>query len=178
MKRFIALVVSLLCLGLAGVIIAGTAEMKETQYMGSKEFEHMKNLAGAWEGTTGMSKEEQKVRVEYRLTGAGSAIVETILPNTAHEMVTVYYDDDGKLTMTHYCALRNQPRMAIKSAGEKELVFDFIGGSNIDPKKDAHMHALTIIFEDNNHIAEKWTLFEEGSEKGATTFTLTRVKEK
>jgi len=178
MKRFIALVVSLLCLGLAGVIIAGMAEMKETQYSGSKEFERMKTLAGAWEGSTVMGKEEQKVRVEYRLTGGGSAIVETISPNTPHEMVTVYYDDNGKLTMTHYCALRNQPRMAIKSAGEKELVFDFIGGSNIDPKKDAHMHALTIIFEDNDRITEKWTLFEEGKEKGATTFTLNRVKEK
>jgi hypothetical protein len=178
MKRFVAMIVSLLCLGLAGVIIAGTAEMKETQYSGSKEFERMKTLAGAWEGLSMMGKEEQKVRVEYRLTGGGSAIVETISPNTPHEMVTVYYDDNGKLTMTHYCALRNQPRMGIKSSGGKELAFDFTGGSNIDPKKDAHMHSLTIIFEDNDHITQKWTLFEEGKEKGVTTFSLTRVKEK
>jgi hypothetical protein len=68
--------------------------------------------------------------------------------------------------------------MGIKSSGEKELEFDFTGGSNIDPKKDAHMHSLIIIFEDNDHITQKWTLFEEGKEKGVTTFTLTRVKEK
>jgi len=176
MKRFIALVISLLCLGLAGVNIAGTAEMKDTQYSGSKEFELMKTLVGAWEGSSVMGKEEQKARVEYRLTGAGSAIVETISPNTPNEMVTVYYDDSGKLTMTHYCALRNQPRMAIKNSGEKELTFDFIGGSNIDPQKDTYMHSLNIIFKDNDHITEKWTLFGEGKEKGTTVFTLTRVK--
>jgi hypothetical protein len=150
--------------------------MKESQYTGSKEFERMKTLVGIWEGTSGMGKEEQKVRAEYRLTGGGSALVETIFPNTPHEMVTVYYDDNGRLTMIHYCALRNQPRMALKNAGEKELAFDFIGGSNINPEKDTHMHSMSILFEDNGRITHKWTLFEEGKEKGVTVFSLGRVK--
>ena len=55
-------------------------------------------------------------------------------------------------------------------------MFNFVGGSNIDPQKDAYMHALSIIFSDSDHITEKWTLFEEGKEKEATIFTLTRVK--
>jgi hypothetical protein len=44
------------------------------------------------------------VRVEYRVTGAGSAVVETLFPGTPHEMVTVYHARKGVLCMTHYCA--------------------------------------------------------------------------
>ena len=176
MKHFISLLIVLICLSLSGVIaIAG--EMKQGPHMGSKEFERMKTLVGSWEGTSvEKGNAEQKVKLEYRMTGGVSALVETFFPGTPQEMVSVYHDDNGKLTMTHYCMLGNQPRMALKSSSEKELMLDFIAGSNIDPMKDTHMHSLTITFEDNDHITHKWILFEAGKEKGAATFKLTRVK--
>ena len=53
-----------------------------------------------------------KVRVEYRLTAGGSALVETLFPGASRgQMVSMYYDRKGKLAMTHYCMLRNQPGM-------------------------------------------------------------------
>jgi len=158
-----------------GLFMAYAGERPDLPYSGSKGFERMKQLAGVWEGTSNMPKEGEKVRVEYRLSSGGSTVVETLFPGTAHEMISVYYDNKGQLTMTHYCALRNQPRMKLRNADAQNLHFMFVGGSNIDPKKDAHMHSLTISFIDKDHIIQKWTLFVDGKEKETSVFELSRV---
>ena len=122
-----------------------------------------------------MPKEGEKVKVEYRPSSGGSSIVETLFSGTPQEMVSVYFDNKGQLMMTHYCALRNQPRMKLQKADAQNLNFVFAGGTNIDPKKDAYMHSLTITIVDKNHIIEKWTLFKEGKEQEKSIFELTRV---
>ena len=175
MKRSIyALMVSVFLL-LIGSAIVLAGEHSLGPYSGSKGFERMKELVGVWEGTSNMGKGGEKVRVEYRLSSGGSSIVETFLPGTPHEMVSVYYDNKGQLTMTHYCALRNQPKMKLQKADGQNLNFVFVGGTNIDPKKDAYMHSLTISFVDKNRIIEKWTLFKEGKKQEESVFDLTRV---
>jgi hypothetical protein len=163
----------LLLLASSAIVLAG--EHSLGPYTGSKGFERMKELAGVWEGTSNMGKGGEKVRVEYRVSSGGSSIVETLLPGTPHEMVSVYFDNEGQLTMTHYCALRNQPRMKLQKADGQNLNFVFVGGTNIDPKKDAYMHSLTITFVDKNRIIENWTLFKEGQKQEESVFDLTRV---
>jgi len=158
-----------------GLFMVYAGEHSHVPYLGSKEIERMKGLAGVWEGTSNMPKEGGKVRVEYRLSSGGSSVVETLFPGTADEMISVYYDNKGQLTMTHYCALRNQPRMKLQNADAQNLHFMFVDGSNIDPMKDAHMHSLTISFVDKDHIIQKWTLFVDGQEKGTSVFELSRV---
>ena len=120
-------------------------------------------------------EEGQPIRVEYRLTAGGSAIVETLFPGTSEEMISVYHDSSGKLSMTHYCMLQNQPHMKLLRAGTDRLDFMFAGGSNVDPKKDSHMHALTILFVDKDHIVQNWSFFEGGKEKSVTRLNLSRV---
>jgi hypothetical protein len=171
-----------ICALMAGVLLLffGSAavhagEQSLGPYSGSKGFERMKELTGIWEGASNMAKEGERVRVEYRLSSGGSSIVETLFPGTPHEMVSVYFDNKGQLTMTHYCVLRNQPRMKLQKADAQNLNFVFAGGTNIDPKKDAYMGSLTITFVDQNHIVEKWTLFKEGKEQEKTVFELSRV---
>ena len=158
-----------------GLSMAYAAEGSSSPFAGSRGFERMKELAGAWEGTSNMSKEGEKVRVEYRVSSGGSSIVETLFPGTPHEMVSVYFDNKGQLTMTHYCALRNQPRMKLQNEDAQNLNFVFAGGTNINPKKDAYMRSLTITFIDKNRIIEKWTLFQDGKEKETSVFELSRV---
>ena len=175
MKKSIYALVAGVSLVFVGLFMAYAAEHPNLPYSGSKEFERMKGLVGVWEGTANMPKEGEKVRVEYRLSSGGSAVVETLFPGKADEMVSVYFDNKGQLTMTHYCALRNQPRMKLQKADAKNLNFMFADGSNIDPKKDAHMHSLTISFVDKDHIIQKWTLFADGKEKGTSVFELSRV---
>ena len=174
MKRITSILLIFNCLLFLGSLVAYAGEGR-APYSGSKEYERMKQLVGVWEGTSNMGKEEQPIRVEYRLTAGGSAIVETLFPSTPEEMISVYYDDKGKLSMTHYCMLQNQLQMKLLKAGADKLDFRFAGGSGIDPKKDAHMHALTISFVDKDHIIENWTLFENGKEKEVTKLNLSRV---
>ena len=177
MKKSIYALVAGVYLLFVGLSMAYAAEHSHLPYTGSKEFERMKELVGAWEGTSShMPMEGGKVRVEYRLSSAGSSIVETLFPGTAHEMISVYYDNTGQLTMTHYCALRNQPRMKLQNADARNLYFAFVDGSNIDPMKDAYMHSLTISFVDKDHIVQKWTLFANGREKETSVFELSRVQ--
>src|SRR5579863_6160501 len=74
--------------------------------MPSAEFQQMKQLVGSWKGTTtpmGKDKKSETVLIDFKLTAAGSAIEETLLRGTPHEMVDMYHDEGGKLVMTHYC---------------------------------------------------------------------------
>ena len=160
----------------AGLFPSYAGEAPNLPYSGSKEFERMKALVGVWEGTAKMPQEGEKVRVEYRLSSGGSAVVENLFPGTPHEMVSVYYDNAGQLTMTHYCALRNQPRMKVEKADERNLYFMFVDGTNVNPMKDAHMHSLTLSFVDKDHIIQKWTLFTDGKETETSVFELSRVR--
>jgi hypothetical protein len=168
MKRIAYISFVFACLLLVGSFMAYAMEGGRAPYSGSKEYERMKQLVGVWEGTSNMGKEGQPVRVEYRLTAGGSAIVETLFPGTSEEMISVYHDNRGKLSMTHYCMLQNQPSMKLQNAGTDRLDFTFAKGNGINPKKDPHMHALSISFVDKDHIVQNWTFFEDGKEKGVT----------
>jgi hypothetical protein len=160
----------------AGLLPAFAGEAPSLPYSGSREFERVKALVGAWEGVAKMHNQAEKVRVEYRLSSGGSAVVENLFPGTPHEMISVYYDNQGQLTMTHYCALRNQPRMKLEKADDRSLYFNFVDGTNIDPTKDAYMGSLTLSFVDKDHIIQKWTLFTGGKETETSLFELSRVR--
>jgi len=176
MKKIAYILLVFGCLLLFGSFVVYAGEGQGAPYSGSKEYERMRQLIGIWEGTSNMGKEGQPVRVEYRLTAGGSAIVETLFPGTSEEMISVYHDNKGRLSMTHYCMLQNQPSMKLQQAGANTLDFVFAKGSGINPNKDAHMHALTISFVDKDHIVQNWTLFEGGKEKGVTRLNLSRVR--
>ena len=92
------------------------------------------------------------------------------------EMVSVYNDEKGKLAMTHYCAMGNQPHMKLESADEKSMNFMFDDQNTIDPAKDNHMHALKITWSENNHIRHDWACYQEGKQAVMAPFELTRVK--
>ncbi|MCG6936854.1 MAG: hypothetical protein LJE83_01600 [Gammaproteobacteria bacterium] len=169
-------VVGVLCLSLLTGVIYADSPMHAT-YTGSAELERMKQLAGSWHGTHVMQGKEQEVRVIYEITSAGSAVVERHFPGSPNEMISVYHDDKGRLSMTHYCALKNQPVLGLKSSTENSIALDYTDGYNIDPAKDVHMHSLTIDFVDDSHIVENWAMLSEGERKESDPIKLTRVKE-
>jgi len=177
MRRVTSLLCTVIGLFLGGLVVTHAGEHQFAPYAGSPEFERIKQLVGAWEGTSDMGKAGEKVSVVYRLTAGGSALVETLSPGNEEEMVSVYHDRKGKLTMTHYCMLRNQPRMthAKSDAQTIELVFAR-KGNDINPAKEKHMHAVSISFTDIDHIVQKWTLYDKGKAAGGVTLKLTRVR--
>src|SRR5262245_57541513 len=105
----------------------------------------MKTLVGTWVAADKDGKPTDEVVSVIKLTAGGSVIHETLFPGQPHEMVSIYTVDGSDLVLTHYCVLGNQPRMKAntKSLGNK-LTFEFAGGSNLDPKKDKHMHSATL----------------------------------
>jgi hypothetical protein len=116
-------------------------------------FERMKKLAGTWVAADKDGKPTDKVVSVIKLTAGGSAIQETLFPGEAMEMMSVYHRDGADLIMTHYCMLGNQPRMkADPKSAANQIRFLFDGGTNLDPKKDMHMHEGTLTFVDDDHI--------------------------
>jgi len=137
-------------------------------------FEKIKGLAGTWEGTA--PPEMPNVTVQYRVTGGGSAVVETQFPGTPHEMVTVYHMDGDDVVMTHYCAAGNQPRMKLDKAASKddELYFTFAGGSNVDTAKGAYMHDVRLVLKPGDKLQEDWTSFKDGKKDHTAVFQTSR----
>ncbi len=137
-------------------------------------------LAGTWEGTvTHNNGEPEPATVTYRVTAGGSAVSETLFADTPHEMLTVFYMDEGKLSLTHYCMLKNQPEMsAVDHEDPNTLAFRFTGGDNIkDPSQGMHMHEAAYTFTDKDHLTSTWVMHHNGEPAGGATLTLQRVKD-
>ena len=109
--NFLLVLLSLILIPLGNATMV-LAEVKEPPpYEGSDALKSMKALAGTWEGTHTMHGKEIPATIEYKVSSNGSTVVETMFPGTAHEMVNVYHDKSGKLAMTHYCSVGNQPHL-------------------------------------------------------------------
>jgi hypothetical protein len=79
-------------------------------------------------------------------------------------MVSIYTVDGPDLIMTHYCVLGNQPRMkADPKSPTNQIVFQFAGGTNLDPKKDKHMHAAVLTIVSDDLIEVNGTGWENGA---------------
>jgi len=144
----------------------------------SKEFEMMKGLVGDWKGTADMEGKTVETSTSFRLTAAGSAIVETLAAGKPHEMTDVYHDVNGKLMMTHYCAIGNAPVMRVSKSDDKSIAFTAIKANGIDPKKTPHMHSLVYAWTDKDHLTATWTSANMGKEHEApSVFTYARVTE-
>jgi len=166
---------------LAAALIAATALVSAAgeapaQKNSSAEFERMKTLIGTWKGKTDIGQGPVDLTVQYRLLAGGSVLEERVFAGTPNEMMTMYYDRDGKLAMTHYCMMGNRPGMLLKSADAQTLKFDFDKTCGIDPRKESHMHGLTIRFDDAETITTSCKAIVDGKEIPEHPTTLKRAK--
>ena len=95
---------------------------------------------------------------------------------TPNEMVSMYYDQGGKLAMTHYCVIGNRPGMTLKSSDSKTINFDFDSTCGINPEKESHMHALSITFNDADTITTSCRAIMDGKEVPEKATVFKRVK--
>jgi len=175
MKKITTLTIMLLLV--IGPLTALSGEQTGTPVPHSKDFERMKELVGVWEGKADMGKGMGSLRVTYELTSAGNAIVERFAVGQPHEMITVYYDSGGKLAMTHYCALGNQPHMILRNPGGSTMMF-VLSEKNpgIAALTEKHMHALTIAVDGKDSITHTWSLYDKGAKKSDVVVKLARIK--
>lgn len=131
-------------LGLAGALFANdagkSADPTATVFDAKSAFEYLKSLAGDWQ-KLGNEKDHDGSAVSFRVTAAGSTVIQTYGPGQPHEMISVYHLDGDQLLMTHYCSLKNAPKMKFEKTGRPgEIKWAFNGGTNFDPQVDAHAH--------------------------------------
>jgi hypothetical protein len=139
-------------------------------------FEKFKLLAGDWVGEE-KGKGGHDIHVAYKVTAAGSAVVETIFPGTEHEMVTVIHPEGEDLLLTHYCMLGNQPQMKASGKGEgKKIEFKFVKATNLKSENDMHMHDATFTFVDKDTLKCEWSHYKDGKATGTVVFELKRKK--
>jgi hypothetical protein len=157
--------------------LAEKGEHEHKPYIGSKAFERMKQLVGVWEGSMDMGKGPMKSTVSYRLTSADSAIVETVFEGAPHEMTSVYHDDSKRLlTMTHYCAEHNQPKLTLTSMVDNKLTMDLSTDSDIGVTRETHIHSATIQFDGNDKMTQQWISFENGKKNQVVEIAFKRVR--
>jgi hypothetical protein len=148
-----------------------------------KSFDQLKTLSGSWEGPvqTDMKMEpaeamdNKPMQVSIRTTSRGNALVhEMTSPGSKDDPITMFYLDQDRLLLTHYCDAGNRPRMTGKMSPDgKTLVFDFLDiAGNL---KYGHMQHAVFTLLDANHHTEEWT-FMAGDKPIHARFDLQRTK--
>ena len=165
MKHIVALS---LCL-----LVSNALAQEMPKHEVSDELKRIKGLAGTWTGEVDHGKGPEPVTIVYHVTGAGSAVVETFNPGSPMEMVTVYHDRNGKLELTHYCMLGNQPHMKLTDSSENSVSLALVKDSGIK-KDEMHMSALTVEFESADKIKQIWSISRGGKASKGPAIALTR----
>jgi hypothetical protein len=171
------------------VVLVALSTMAVAQSDAQKSFDKIKTLAGTWVGkvTTDpkdpeMAKNGDGVRVVLRITSRGNAIVHEMSdpanpddPTKYDHPVTMFYVDNDRLTLVHYCDAGNRPHMAGKlSPDGKQVEFALldVSGSN----QYGHMeHAIFTPIDENHHI-EDWTFMMPGDKPMHARLDLQRAK--
>jgi hypothetical protein len=142
----------------------------------SPAFERFKQLEGAW-----VSASEQPGHAGggavFKVTSAGSAVEETMMPGTPYEMINMIHPDGDDIVLTHYCAEGNQPEMKAPGKVEgKDVAFQFVRAGNMKSINDSHMHNVTYTFVDKDTLRTKWTNYENGKPAATVVFEYKRKK--
>jgi len=176
MKKIRLLLLSLPIVALAAVA-ARAGGVDPGPYTGSPELEKLKKLEGHWEGMSNdMSPDKQPhlITTDYHVTSGGTAVVETLFAGTPHEMVSIYHDEDGKLAMTHYCLMRNQPHMTLQKSSADTVTLAVGKNGGVDPKS-MHMHEVALKQPSDDQLVETWTSYSEGKAQTPTVFRFKRT---
>jgi hypothetical protein len=143
---------------LATLVAAPAGAREEKPHPGLSK---LKALEGRWVGPAvwdqGGEKGNVQFEVSYKVTSAGKTVVETMMPGTPGEMITVYHLDGDDLVLVHYCTSGNQPRMKLLSTSDpNDLSFRCLGGTNMT-EADSHMHSARLRIVDADHIRGEWS---------------------
>lgn len=175
-----------LLLVLAAVLIAPGAVRAEEpaaaandhQLDASTAFDRIKTLAGTWDAALPVPGAEAMTSThEFRVSAAGTVVMEIMGPGSDHEMINMYHVDGDELLLTHYCAGGNQPTMRLDRATSDadHYVFAFTGGTNLDPATDGHIHGGELTFTGDGTLDSTWIGWSGGKQADTMTFQLTKA---
>jgi hypothetical protein len=172
--------------GLAGMLclmsLVAAADAQVPDSASARMFERMRGLLGTWKGTfewSGARSGSGKLRVNYHLTGGGSALVEDLLMTESDvpTMTTVYHLDGADLRMTHFCAAKNQPRLKATliddMTGSASFTFVDVTNASANP---AYVDGFSIHITDSDHLNLKFEFVGSSPKRATESIVLQRVK--
>ena len=174
---------ALLTCWLATAIVVFSQEPQKPgvpQSEAQKTFEKIRTLAGSWEGPLTTVPKVQisgnLAQLSLRVTSRGNALMHDLKVNGIPDNpITMFYLDDDRLLLTHYCDAGNRPRMTGKiSPDGKTFEFDLLDVAGGMQK--GHMHHAVITMIDSDHHTEDWTFMLPGDMSVQAHFDLHRVK--
>jgi hypothetical protein len=93
------------------------------------------------------------------------------------DMISMFNMDGGRLLMTHYCAVGNQPRMvAVASPDGKTITFNYVDATNLLSGQPGHMERMVVTMIDANHYSEEWDFATTSGPKMHERFDMQRTK--
>ena len=82
----------------------------------------------------------------------------------------------GRLNMTHYCMVGNQPEMVLKSSDAQTISLESTVSTQAELQGDMYMNALTLRQSDKGHLTQEWhSLGPDGKPLGSSVLTLKKV---
>jgi hypothetical protein len=141
------------------------ASVQEPGLDAAAAFARMKTLAGTHQAAA--TDGEDRTQVTYEVSSGGHALLEKLNDGAPEEMVSVYFLEGRDLAMVHYCAIGNRPHLRLDrvSSTIDDLRFEWDDtATDIDPRKDGHIHAARFRFKDWNTCEAEWTFCQEGRE--------------
>ncbi|MCP4200990.1 MAG: hypothetical protein GY769_03560 [bacterium] len=173
----------LICATMVAIALV-TAAPSQAGADAASVFEQLKTLQGTWTGTPEGKGEEASAEAErvsevvheFAVSAAGTVVMETMGPGSDHEMINMYHLDGDDLVLTHYCAGGNQPRMRLdrEASSADSFVFEFSGGTNLDPAVDEHIHSASIRMLEDGRLDSVWQAHSGGEQVGEMAFHLSR----
>ena len=204
MKRCAALLAAFAALGLAGCSGGITKELRQEDFddaFASAALARMQTLAGKWKSdVTAEPKAEapaaatpadapapaptaapapaETIPVEYLVTAGGHALEQKLFAGTDREVVATYRLEGTDLVLGHDGTTGTRPHLKLdrKSSTRDDLRFAWDGhATDVDPKKDAHLHEGRVHFLDGDDVECEWALWVDGKEASRHSFTLRRT---
>ena len=123
---------------LTAVLTLSYPTIAEAQEVGGRTgFDRLKRLTGSWT----MSGVGSRGVTTYRVTDGGK----TLIQDEAGQL-TIFKLDGDKLTLTHYCARGNQPRMRLETLSESKMSFTMYAITNLSDPQAYHTTNLELVF--------------------------------
>jgi hypothetical protein len=137
-------------------------------------FQKLQTLAGRWAGT---DEQGNVMKTSFQNVVSNTAVMETLTEPSGMQMLTLYSVDRNSILLVHYCPTNNQPRMrAIPEPGPiHALTFSFQGAANLPNQLTGHGYRLVLVFNDRDHITERWTWRSAGKDT-EMIYRFTRVR--
>ena len=192
MIRCAALLAAFTALGLAGCSGGFTKELRQEDFddaFASAAFARMQTLAGKWKAdVTAEPKADsptapavapaETIAVEYLVTSGGHALEQKLFAGTDRELVATYRLEGMDLVLGHDGTTGTRPHLKLdrKSSTRDDLRFVWDDrATDVDPKKDTHVHEGRIHFLEVDDVECEWALWVDGKEASRHPFTLRRT---